>query len=62
MTEMLTIEPDFSTPMLDDQLERSRIAAAKTEKHSPPRKTEFTPPLFKARCFTGREEMNYENI
>lgn len=62
MTEMLTIEPDFSTPMLDDQLERSRIAAAKTEKHSPPRKAEFTPPQFKARCFSGREEIGYENI
>lgn len=56
MTEMLTIEPDFSTPMLDDQLERSRIAAAKTEKHSPPRKTEFTPPHFKARCDRAERE------
>ena len=62
MNEMITIEQDFSTPVLDDQLSRSRISAAKKKKRSRPRKTVFIHPKFAVCCFGGREEINYENI
>ena len=62
MNEMITIEQDFSTPVLDDQLSRSRISAAKKKKRSRPRKTAFIHPQSAVRCFSGREEINYENI
>lgn len=59
MTEMLTIQPDNSAPAYEAQLDRSKQQVKNQEWH---RKQKFEPPRFRSRVFTGREEINYENI
>ncbi len=63
---MGTVRQNFDSPVYDKHLEHSRRQQAektdKTDKTVKHRKVDFEPPQIKVRCFTGREEMNYENI
>lgn len=59
MTEMVTIQQSFDVPAYDAHLEQSKQQEKKQEWH---RKQKFEPPRFRSRVFTGREEINYENI
>ena len=70
MTEMLTIEQDFSTPYID-RYEPEKRAHLRTEKYRQKHreyyqatrnaKPELSPGPH-CKVFSGREEINYENI
>lgn len=63
MTEMLTIQPDNSAPAYEAQLDRSKRQHSESKQKADwHRKCSFEPPRFRSRVFTGREEINYENI
>lgn len=63
MDEMGTVRQNFDSPVYDKHLEHSRRQQAeRTDKTVKHRKVDFEPPQIKARCFIGREEMNYENL
>lgn len=63
MTEMITVQQDFNTPTLDAHIEHSRKQQAEIDKNQKwKRKHKFEPPRLRSRVFTGREEINYENV
>lgn len=61
MTEMLTIDHDYDTPMRDHIMEESRKRKSKKNPETT-RKTDFKQKKVWAKCFSGREEFNYQNI
>ena len=63
MNDLGTVTQDFRTVMLDKQLERAR-EQTKAGKHgkSKPHKEGFVKREIWAKCFSGREEIGYENI
>ena len=63
MTELVTVEHDYSAPMLERTL-RKAVEWQKHHERKPDnrRKVDFVQPRFRSRCFTGREEIGYANI
>lgn len=62
MTEFGDIQQNFNTPFIDKMKERSKHQKIRNSKPFQVRKVAFEVNPEWCRCFTGREEIAYENL
>lgn len=62
MTEFVTIEKDYDTPVLDAMKHRAKECWRKYRKKRYDTKVPFECNSAWKRCFSGREEIGYANI